>query len=287
MIPFEVIALSPYARELLTELSSRKGTKRMRDDKERVIEVRAGQPEDSRALAALYDASLASGDWTRAFPLLSARQRGAWIEELTSGANIVARASSHVIGHAALLASDDNASRELVLLVHPEYRQAGIGRELLEWVLDAARRAGAARVWLRAEAGYACSATLFAQRGFQRDTERVPGRETWFLDLGGEWRQPWHVTERLVDATASALRVRLAALLRGVRIAMIPLVCALVIAAASEDPRGRVLGIILAVVSVLFGVGVQLPAIVSGQMRREGGAGGMVASTGEWTARLR
>ncbi len=260
MIPFEVIALSPYARELVTELSSRRGVRSMRDERDRVIEVRAGRPDDSSAVEALYDAYLASGEWTRAFPLLTARQRASWIEELTSGETIVARSSGRVVGHAALLAHKEEASRELVLLVHPDYRQAGIGRELLDWVLEAARRAGASRVWLRAQAGYECSASLFGRRGFRREGERAPGRAIWAADVAGEWR----VTERLVDATASMLRVPVAALLRGLRIAMIPLVCALVIAAASEDPRGRTLGFILAGLSVLFGVGTQLPALVFG-----------------------
>ena len=257
MIPFEVIALSPYARELVTELSSRKGVRNMRDDRGRVIEVRAGRPADSSAVEALYDAYLASGEGTRAFRLLTARQRASWIEELTSGDNIVARSSSHVVAHAALLARDEDASRELVLFVHPDYRHAGIGRELLDWVLEAARRIGASRVWFRAQPGYECSARLFARRGFRREGERVDGRESWAVDLTAERSPRWPVTERLVDATAGVLRVPIATLLRGLRIAMIPLVCALVIAAASEDPRGRVLGFTLAILSVLFGVGVQ------------------------------
>lgn len=287
MIPFEVIALSPYARELLTELSSRQRVTRLHDAKERIIEIRAWQPGDSSALHALYDAFFTAGDRARTFPPLNAWQRSYWIEELTSrGPNVVARASSRVVGHAALVPHDGQGSHELVLFVHPEYRQAGIGGALLDAVLEKARRDGVARIWVGADAPYALRA-FYEGRGFAYKEGRVDSRATWSLDVKAGSTRPWHVTERLVAATAETLRVRLVAMLRGLRIAMIPLVCALIIATVSEDPRGRALGIILSVVSVLFGVCVQLPTIISGKPQREGDAGAVVASTGEWRARLR
>jgi len=66
---------------------------------------------------------------------------------------------------------------------------------------------------------------------------------------------------------------------------MIPLVCALVIAIASEDPRGRTLAIILARASIGFGLAVHGRSLVRGQ--RDRGIPNDYLTTDEWMARLR
>jgi hypothetical protein len=52
----------------------------------------------------------------------------------------------------------------------------------------------------------------------------------------------------------AASRMRLNAVADALRMVMIPLVCAIVIAIASEDPRGRTLAVTVAFVSVGFGL---------------------------------
>ena len=225
MIPFEVIALSPYAREMLAEIAGRRAMKRFHDGAARLIEIRAWEPGDWSALTALYDAFLAAGDRTRGLPPLNAPQRASWLEELvTRGPNLTAWAGQRIVGHAALVAHDGGASHELVLFVHPDYREAGIGAALR----DALRR--------------------------------VAPRE----GHGGRWQR----LHRLVASATGAVGVRLLALIQAVRLAMIPLVCAVVIALVSADPRGRVLALIVAVASVVFGVGLQMRAIVFGPPHR-------------------
>ena len=93
--------------------------------------------------------------------------------------------------------------------------------------------------------------------------------------------------KRAISTLASASRIRLRAFVNAVRLVMIPLVCALVIAVASEDPRGRTLALALAVASLGFGVVVHGRAIVFGRPQQKQVPQDASLSTGEWMARLR
>lgn len=285
MIPFEVIALSPYAREMLAEIASRGAIKRFHDAKARLIEIRAWTPDDWTALTALYDAFFAPGDRVRALPPLNAPQRASWLEELIArGPNLVARAGNRIVGHAALVAYDGGTSHELVLFVHPDYREAGVGAALLDTLLQLAPREGVARMWLTADREFA--ATLYEPRGFRRDVERVAGREVWTLDVREIRGRRWQRAQRVVSKVTGEVGVRLGALAHAVRLVLIPLACAVIIAAVSEDPRGRVLALMLAIASVVFGICLQLRAIVFGSAPRRREPNDVPRTTGEWMARL-
>jgi L-amino acid N-acyltransferase YncA len=287
MIPFEVIALSPYAREMLAEIANRRERKRFQDAVQRVIEIGGWEAEDWTALSALYDSFFTSGDRARTFPPLNAQQRASWLEELTSrGPNFVARSGNRIVGHAALVAYDAGLSHELVLFVHPDYRGAGIGGALLDSLVQLAPRARVSRIWMVAEGQHASSSALYESRGFRRDRDHVPGRELWTLDVTATSRQ-WQRTEQLLAKLSTATRVRLFALLRAVRLVMIPLVCAVIIAVVSGDTHGRFLALILAAASLVFGIGVQMRAIVFGQPSATRAPNADTSRTGEWLARLR
>jgi GNAT superfamily N-acetyltransferase len=288
MIPFEVIALSPYAREMLAEIASRRALRRFYDAVDRLIEIRPWEGEDWTALTTLYDAFFAGLDRTRAFPPLNAHQRVSWLEQLTTrGPNLVAHAGNRIIGHAALIAYDGGVSHELVLFVHPDYRGAGIGGALLDAVLQVARREGVSRMWLTADRQHTLASGLYVQRGFRRELERVAGRELWTVDVREVTPQAWQRFERFAATAMGAMGVRLKAVVRAVRLVMIPLVCALITAAVSEDPRGRALALILAAISVLFGLAVQMRTIVFGKAAEPRVPNDAPKTTGEWLARLR
>ena len=285
MIPFEVIALSPYAREMFAEIANRRAMKRFRDAAARLIEIRAWEPGDWTALTALYDAFFAPGDRLCALPPLNAPQRASWLEELIArGPNLVARAGNRIVGHAALVAYDGRASHELVLFIHPDYRQAGIGAALLDAVLQIAPREGVVRIWLTADRE--CSAVLYERRGFRRDVELVAGREVWTLAVRDIQGRRWQRIQRVVAVATGALGVRLLALVHAVRLVMIPLACALIIAVVSEHPRGRFLAIILAIASVVLGISLQMRAILFGPAGRRHVPNDIPRTTGEWMARL-
>jgi len=287
MIPFEVIALSPYAREMLAEIANRRERKRFRDAEERVIEIRGWQPEDWNALCALYDTFFASSDRTRGFPPLNAQQRVSWIEALTSrGPNLVAYAGNRIIGHAALVAYDGGISHELVLFVHPDYRGATIGGTLLDALIEIAPRERVSRIWLIADRLHATSSGLYADRGFRRDVEHLAGGERWTLQLSSA-SQHGQPAAQLVAKLTIATRIRVQALLRAVRLVMIPLVCAVIIAVVSGNTHGRTLALVLAAAAVVFGIALQIRTIVFGHSSVSRRPNADTRRTGEWLARLR
>jgi GNAT superfamily N-acetyltransferase len=273
---------------MLAELSSRRGVTRFQDATQRAIDIRPWRGEDWSGLIALYDSVFAAGNGARSFPPLNAQQRASWLEELTSrGPNAVALAGARIIAHAALVGYDGGASHELVLFVHPDYRNTGIGGALLDSTIAGARREELSRIWISGEREYGRIASLYASRGFQRESQPVAGRDVLTLDLSNSRWPRWRVTERLVATIGAAAWDRLGALGRGLRLVMIPLVCALMIAIVSEDPRGRGLALILAAAAVLFGIGSQLKAIVFGTALRRRTPNELPRDTAEWMARLR
>src|SRR5919201_2307179 len=105
MITFEVIALSPYARDLLAETATRRGD-RFRDRQHRSIEIEDWQHDDWNGLLTMYG----SFDLTQrphGLTPLNPQQRAVWLEQLLSrGPNLVARHARRIVGHVALVAYD-------------------------------------------------------------------------------------------------------------------------------------------------------------------------------------
>lgn len=66
------------------------------------------------------------------------------------------------------------------------------------------------------------------------------------------------------------LRARLAGLAGAVRFSWIPIVCALVVAVASQHTRGRALAAALAILSLVIGLVMHARQIVLGQPARRG-----------------
>ena len=77
----------------------------------------------------------------------------------------------------------------------PRLRGLGAGRELLDWVVDMARREGrrTLRLWTTDEAEYAAALRLYARCGFRTESHpALPGEEwrTLVLSLGLDGRLP-------------------------------------------------------------------------------------------------
>jgi GNAT superfamily N-acetyltransferase len=289
MIPLEVIALSPYAREWAAEQARRSARRGFRDRARRDIELGEWEPGDWSGLVSLYQSSNDTANAGGFLPL-SPERRAVWVEQLLSrGPNIVARASGCVVGHAALVAYDRGDSHELVVFVHRDYRGAGIGGALVDALLAAGRRQRIDRLWLTVDRENHCAATLFGARGFRvgrggnADAMAAAswGMNVWTLSLGGTRRTRSFPIASFASASWRGVRIVGDAM----RLVMIPLVCALVIAVASEDPRGRTLAIILALASIGFGLAVRGRSLVRGQ--RDRGIPNDYLTTDEWMARLR
>ena len=209
MIPFEVIALSPYARELFAERGRPQRIHRFRDAQDRGIEIDQYRHEDWQSLVSMYGA-LDLSERGKSFPPLDPERRAVWLDQtLSRGPNLVARCDARIIGHVALLGYDRSGSPEVVVFVHRDYQRAGIGTKLVDTLLR--RETPAAALWM--------------------------------------------------SETASVLAKAGRGLIEAMRLVMIPLICAVVIAVVSESPRGRALAIVLAIAFVVFGVVARAGAI--------------------------
>jgi ribosomal-protein-alanine N-acetyltransferase len=86
---------------------------------------------------------------------------------------LVARDGARVAGFAVMTFGDERA--HLVLLaVGPSHHRRGIGRRMVDWLLESAATAGIATIHVELRAGNAPAFALYQAAGF-RETLRVPG----------------------------------------------------------------------------------------------------------------
>lgn len=109
------------------------------------------------------------------------------VDELRVGrmaVELVAAEAGRVVGHVALSCcwvDDEAALVEALVLsplaVEPDRQRAGVGTRLVAAALDAARRQGAAYVFLEGSPDYygARGFTRASERGFERPSDRIPG----------------------------------------------------------------------------------------------------------------
>lgn len=69
----------------------------------------------------------------------------------------------------------------VTVATHPDYRRQGLGRLLMEWMIERARLAGATEVTLEVRAGNVAAQALYAQMGFE-----VVGRRKGYYRNNGE-----------------------------------------------------------------------------------------------------
>jgi len=115
-------------------------------------------------LAAMYDA-FESGDRAQGIPPANPRRRGEWLDRLREGIEVVAYHDGRAVGHGILL--DGGPGHELALFVHPDYRGAGVGTELVRALLGEGRAAGVERVWLSVERTNRPAVSLYRGAGFE------------------------------------------------------------------------------------------------------------------------
>lgn len=132
------------------------------------IRLRLGEPRDAQAIAALSRDHVEAGlpwKYDRARILRTMRRRDTVV--------LVAAEGSAVRGFALMDFGDERA--HLVLLaVSPDHRRRGIGRRLIEWLLESARTAGIASVHLELRAGNTAARRFYRALGFS-ETILVPG----------------------------------------------------------------------------------------------------------------
>jgi GNAT superfamily N-acetyltransferase len=103
----------------------------------------------------------------------------------------VAEAGGQVVGLAGLIPGEDEAELE-PLVVSEAYRGMGIGRQLAETVVAAARARGAQQLKVRPVARNERAIRFFHEMGFD-----ILGHIELFMDFGPEEGQVWRLGERI------------------------------------------------------------------------------------------
>ncbi len=86
---------------------------------------------------------------------------------------LVARAPSRLLGFAIMRFGDERAHL-ILLAVEPQHQRRGIGRKLIEWLIDSALVAGMSSVHVELRASNAPAHAFYRSLGFV-ETIRVPG----------------------------------------------------------------------------------------------------------------
>lgn len=138
------------------------------------VEPRRATEEDRAALLAFYEefeprpASLGLPPRTRV---------GGWLEGLAGSPNFVAEREGRLVGHAVLCPEADRG--EVAVFVHQDYRNQGIGRQLLTALVEEGRRRKLRRLWGVTEMDNLPMLRLAHSLGFVAGTDLA----TFHLDL--------------------------------------------------------------------------------------------------------
>lgn len=140
------------------------------DGANRTVRLRVAD-DDRAALAAMYD-DFGVGDRAQGIPPADPDRRSRWLDRFGAGVGVLAEHADRAVGHGVLLAG--GPGHELALFVHPDYREAGVGTELLRTLLGRGRSAGVERVWLSVQRSNRQAVRLYRTAGFS-PTEPAAG----------------------------------------------------------------------------------------------------------------
>jgi len=107
-----------------------------------VIEVRRASAEDRAALLRMYE-SFEPRSGPFGLPPRNAPEQ--WLERLAEYPNFVAAVDGHLVGHGVLCPDGDSA--EMVVFIHQDYRNRGLGKLIFGELIEEAPHRGLKRVW--------------------------------------------------------------------------------------------------------------------------------------------
>ena len=131
-----------------------------------IIEVRRASAEDRAALLQMYKTFEPRGG-TFGLPPRNAPEQ--WLERVAQYPNFVAAVDSHLVGHGVLCPDGDSA--EMVVFVHQDYRNRGLGKVILGQLIEEARHRGLKRVWGMADPENVPLLRLAMANGFVRGAD--------------------------------------------------------------------------------------------------------------------
>jgi ribosomal protein S18 acetylase RimI-like enzyme len=116
-------------------------------------------------LVAMYE-EFDDADRSQGIPPRTTAQTRTWVTDLLAdGYNVVARHDGNIVGHAALVPTEERA--ELAIFVHPDYRNAGVGTAVISALLGGGHERGIERVWLCVERSNIPAIALYDSVGFE------------------------------------------------------------------------------------------------------------------------
>ena len=114
------------------EVTDRKG--------ERVIIREYDHESDFEKLVQMYE-TFSPENRCLGLPPSTRKAIEAWVSFLAKrGYNIVAEKDGKIIGHAAVIPTEDGKKVDLTLFVHQDYHDRGIGQELLKRIIEICRK---------------------------------------------------------------------------------------------------------------------------------------------------
>lgn len=145
--------------------------------------LRPATPADAAATAAIYNHEVTTSTVTFDLVTRTVEEQAEWLGARAGALEVVvAEIDGEIAGFASLSPYRDRpAYRTTVedsIYVHPDHRNAGVGRALLAEIVDVARRRGFHSVIGRVVGGHSASIRLHASLGFEQvGVEREVGRK--------------------------------------------------------------------------------------------------------------
>ena len=86
---------------------------------------------------------------------------------LNDSVNVIALGENGVVGHCALLDIQSGVSAELLIVIHQDWQGLGIGKEMISFLIDAARFKKYKKIWLTVEASNIKAICIYKKVGFK------------------------------------------------------------------------------------------------------------------------
>lgn len=151
--------------------------------KGRDITIRLFSEEALEGLLAFYDQFEPKEGYQGLPPRLGPTRRR-WAENLVQGNfTLLAMDGGRVIGHAAAIPIPSTSTAELLVFVHQDFQNQGIGTELIRLVAEGADETGIKRLWLTVLTANFIAVYVFRKCGF-RFVGPIDSEREMVLDLG-------------------------------------------------------------------------------------------------------
>jgi ribosomal protein S18 acetylase RimI-like enzyme len=130
----------------------------------RAVHMRPYREHDIESLVSMYD-DFDPTQRAQGVPPLDTDGIRAWLSDVLGGPNVVAVVDDEIVGHVGFV-PDGTDRHELMIFVHQDYQQAGIGSNLMAAGLGHAKQAGVGYVWLSVEKTKRYQQRFYGKAGF-------------------------------------------------------------------------------------------------------------------------